>query len=142
MDHLPYSSYIHHNRQLAALLLFLVVLSGCSTFRQVVPPEPVSPPPTEYQPITGPAAALYTEAETALRAGRFVESEMLLERALRIEPRNAHYWYTMAQVKYRRGQYAETVQFCKKAESLAGKQPQLLARNRELLWQAQKALQQ
>jgi hypothetical protein len=47
----------------------------------------------------------------------------------------------MAQVKYRQGKYRETVQFCLKAESLAGKQPQLVTRNKELLQQAKKAVQ-
>ena len=61
---------------------------------------------------------------------------MLLERALRIEPRNPHYWHGLAQVKYHQGKYRETVQFCLKVESLAAKQPQLIARNKELLRQA------
>jgi uncharacterized protein HemY len=64
---------------------------------------------------------------------------MLLERALRIEPRNPHYWYTLGMAKYRQKQYPQAVQFCLKAESLAASQPGLLARSRELLNQAKKA---
>jgi cytochrome c-type biogenesis protein CcmH/NrfG len=64
----------------------------------------------------------------------------LLERALRIEPQNPHYWYTMALVKYRQGKYQETVQFCLKAGSLAGQQPQLTSRNQELLKQAREEI--
>lgn len=142
MDDVQYISHYGRCRQLLALVLLLALVNGCAPLRPVVPIEqPPPPPPLEYKPVVGPAAALYGEAETALMAGRLVEAEMLLERALRIEPRNAHYWHSMAQVKFGRGQYAETVQFCRKAESLGARQPQLLARNRELLWQAQKAMQ-
>ncbi len=122
----------------------MVLLHGCAPVRPTPPPIPeISPPqpPVEYKPVTGPAAALYFEAEKALQGGRYDAAEMLLERALRIEPQNPHYWYTMAEVKYRQGRYPETVQFCLKAESLAGKKSPLAPRNRELLQQAQRAMQ-
>lgn len=122
----------------------MVLLNGCAPVRPTPPPSPeISPPlpPVEYKPVTGPASALYLEAEKALQGGRYDAAEMLLERALRIEPQNPHYWYTMAQVKYRQGRNAETVQFCLKAESLTGKKSPLAPRTRELLQQAQRALQ-
>jgi len=99
----------------------------------------VTEPPGDYKPITGRAAGIYSEAEEAMQAGRFAPAEMLLERALRIEPRNAHYWYTLGLAKFRQKQYPQAVQFCLKAESLAGSQPGLLARNQVLLTQAKKA---
>jgi len=121
----------------------VVILNGCAAPRKTEPPSSplISPPPLEYKPVTGPAAALYQDADIALQSGRLAEAEMLLERALRIEPRNPYYWHSMAQVKYRQGKYRDTVQFCLKAESLAGKQSQLVARNKELLQQAKKAVQ-
>lgn len=129
---------------LPLMLSAMVLLNGCAPVRPIPPPSPEisqPPPPVEYKPVTGPAAALYHEAEKALQAGRYDAAEMLLERALRIEPQNSHYWYTMAEVKYRQGRYPETVQFCLKAESLAGKKSPLAPRNRELLQQAQRAMQ-
>ncbi len=141
MNDLRHLSFSPLWRQLAMLLLVLTILSSCATPRRTEPPSsPELPPPSEYKPVTGPAAALYIESEKALQSGRLAESEMLLERALRIEPRNPHYWHAMAQVKYRQGQYRETVQFCLKSDSLAGKQAQLLARNQELQRQAKKAM--
>lgn len=128
---------------LPLLLSAVALLNGCAPVRPTPPPRPEispPPPPVEYKPVTGPAAALYLEAEKALQAGRYDAAEMLLERALRIEPQNPHYWYTMAQVKYRQGRYQETVQFCLKAESLAGKKSPLAPRNRELLEQARRAM--
>ena len=76
-----------------------------------------------------------------MQAGRLADSEILLERALRIEPRNPYYWHSLAEVKYRKGQYRETVQLCLKADSLAARYPQLVARNKELMAQAKKAMQ-
>jgi hypothetical protein len=141
MNDLRHLTFFPLWRQLALLLLVLMIQSGCATPKRTEPPpSPGLPPPAEYKPVTGPATALYTDAEKALQSGRLAESEMLLERALRIEPRNPYYWHTLAQVKYRQGQFRETVQFCLKSESLAGKQAQLLARNQDLLRQAKKAM--
>ncbi|MFH0780961.1 MAG: hypothetical protein V2B20_03280 [Pseudomonadota bacterium] len=145
MDIIHNSTFLGRCRQLTVLILVVIVLNGCAGSRKVGPPlspGPTVPPPTEYKPVVGPAAALYAEAEKSLQAGRLAESEMLLERALRIEPRNPYYWHTMAQVKYRQRQYREAVQFCLKSDSLAGKQTQLLARNKELLRLAKKAMPQ
>lgn len=144
-------------RRITVWLCFLLLLqSGCAAVRprQQVPPElptsrptvsvppdrlEVTEPPAEYKAKTGWATGIYNEAEAALRAGRYAHAEMLLERALRIEPQNPHYWYTLGMAKYRRKQYPQAIQFCLKAESLAASQPGLLARSRELLDQAKKA---
>ena len=61
---------------------------------------------------------------------------MLLERALRIEPRNALYWHLLAQSKYAQGDFGQTVQFCRKSVSLAGNNNKLRQDNRNLLQQA------
>ncbi len=141
MNDLRHLSFFPLCRHLTMLVLVLVILGGCATPRRTEPPpSPELPPPSEFKPVAGPAAALYTDAEKALQSGSLAESEMLLERALRIEPRNPYYWHTMAQVKYRQGQYRETVQFCLKSDSLAGKQAQLLARNQDLRRLAKKAI--
>lgn len=146
-----------YRRLTVCLCLLLLLQSGCAAVRpkhSVPPPEVppsrptvsvppdrpvVTPPPVEYKAITGKATGIYNEAEEALRAGRYSTAEMLLERALRIEPQNPHYWYTLGMAKYRQGKYPQAIQFCLKAESLAASQPGLLARNRELLTQAKKA---
>lgn len=99
-------------------------------------PDKLSPPPPAYVPRTGPAKGLYSEAEKALASGQAGKAEMLMERALRIEPRNAHYWHTLARIKHQQAQYAQTIQFCLKSNSLATGQPQLTERNNQLLQQA------
>jgi Tfp pilus assembly protein PilF len=127
----------------ASVIIMLIIslfLHGCGGSQRVSTPDAEVSPPTEYKAVTGPAAALYTKAEDAMRSGQYASSEMLLERALRIEPHNPHYWHTMALVKYRQEKYSQTVQFCLKADSLAGNHPRLTARNRELLEQARQAM--
>lgn len=107
-------------------------------------PTPAPSPPQEpagiYRPKTGPAGALYASAQQALGSGNYQQAEMSMERALRIEPRNGHYWYTMAQVKYRQGQYSQAIQFCSKSKSLAGRNSQLLRLNDDLMQRAQQQM--
>ena len=88
--------------------------------------------------LPGPAHRLYTQAEAAMASGQLEQAEMLMERALRIEPRNALYWHTLAQVKYDKGEFEQTVQFCLKSENLARDNPELHNVNRNLMEQADK----
>ncbi len=121
-----------------------------SAEKRAADPEPAEESPDEessvvsqsvaaYKPVIGKAAAIYREAEEAMQAENYSSAELLLERALRVEPRNAHYWYTLGLAKFRQKKYPQAVQFCLKAESLAGSQPGLMARNQVLLAQAKKA---
>lgn len=126
--------------QVVIILIFLF-LPGCTGKRPTSPHSPAtSSPSAEYRPVTGPATTLFIEAEKALQSGQYTNAEMLLERALRIEPQNPHYWHALARVKYRQDLYPQTIQFCLKTDSLAKNQTQLSSRNRELLMLAQKAI--
>lgn len=110
---------------------------------QVVTPQPVAPtvsPTATYTPKTGAGNALYSSAQGAIDRGDYQQAEMSLERALKIEPRNAHYWYTMAQVKYKQKQYSQTVHLCSKSKSLAGKNSQLISLNDDLSTKARQQL--
>lgn len=103
------------------------------------PPSAEEPAGT-YRPKTGPASALYATAQEALGRGNYQQAEMAMERALRIEPRNGHYWYAMAQVKYKQGQYSQAIHLCSKSKSLAGRNAQLLHLNDDLMQRAQQQL--
>jgi tetratricopeptide (TPR) repeat protein len=50
-----------------------------------------------------------------------------LERALRIEPRNAWLWQELAQLRLVQGQYAQAISLAKKSISFAGRGRRLLA---------------
>ncbi len=142
---------------LPLLLMLFLLLPGCSILpplrgpeppaqvrqpeetrsidRREVPEEPLQPPPTVQ---SGPARSLYEQAQAALASGQAAQAEMLLERALRIEPRNPFYWYFLGQCKYAQGEFAQAVQFCRKSESLAGDNGQLRRSNRILIEQAER----
>lgn len=105
--------------------------------QEAAEPAPELPQrPAAVQP--GPAHRLYTQAEAAMASGLLEQAEMLMERALRIEPRNALYWHTLAQVKYDKGEFEQTVQLCLKSESLARDNPELHNVNRILMERADK----
>lgn len=107
-------------------LLFAVnlLLHGCAAR----PPagEPIARPPVQEGTTAG---TLLASAHQAMQAGQFNRAEMTLERALRVEPRNARLWHEMAQVKYGQEDYGQAVQFCLKANSLAGRDSALIKQN-------------
>jgi len=115
-------------------LLFAVnlLLHGCAAR----PPagEPViSKPPVQEKTAAG---SLLASAHQAVQAGQFNRAEVTLERALRVEPRNARLWHEMALVKYGQGDYGQTVQFCLKANSLAGRDAAQIRQNWQLMSRA------
>lgn len=112
----------------------------------VLRPDSAPLPPPVPVPLPGPsvrsgrdsvpvaeegraAGTLLASARQNVRAGQFSQAEMVLERALRLEPRNARLWHEMAQVKYGQKDYGQVVQFCIKSNSLAGKDYGLIQQN-------------
>ncbi|MDJ0623383.1 MAG: hypothetical protein QNJ17_10480 [Desulfocapsaceae bacterium] len=121
--------------------VFAFLLNGCGK-RTVFYPVPEEQFPVEQQKgvptvpkgySSGPANALYQDATQAMAAGAFDRAELSLERALRIEPGNPYYWYTMGKVKYRQGANNQAIQFCLKSKSLAGRDSKLIRMNDELI---------
>jgi len=103
-------------------------------------PSPEKPDislPGSYQPALGSAASLYHQANHAAATGDYVKAEQLLERALRIEPKNSYYWYMLARFKYEQQQYPQVIQLCLKSKSIAGSDERLLQMNDHLIHQAQ-----
>lgn len=128
------------------ILVVLLLYTGCALDRSILfPPEEPSPAkPSIEEPVSiesprkGPAEALYREAKVSMAQGKNQQAEFAIERALRIEPSNAYYWYTMGKIKYRQGAYEEAVQLCLKSKSLAGKNTRLLQANDRLIGLARK----
>ncbi len=133
---------------LMAATLFLHGCAGQEHVERPARPVAVSRPTPTPAPIEAPAPAaspshesvvvpkegkaagtLLASARQNVRAGQFAKAEMMLERALRLEPRNARLWQEMAQVKYGQKDYDQVVQFCIKSNSLAGKDYGLIKQN-------------
>jgi tetratricopeptide (TPR) repeat protein len=145
------------------LILACLLLNGCA--RQYRPPEPagggqkqtIRPVPEqksetieedqtspgqeevigpELKPQKGPAHTLFREAEESIQKGDYKRAEILLERALRVEPRNGWYYHVMGRVRYAQGSYEQAIQFCLKSDSMAGGDSDLKRNNRLLLKKA------
>ena len=134
--------------KIAVAILVVFLLHGCG-MKGVLPPpaeqqyphkRPVDEAPVVDSQWQGPAKALYKEARASMSQGNNQKAELAIERALRIEPGNAYYWYTMGKIKYRQGAYFEAIQFCKKSKSLAGRNPKLLQLNDALIAKSKKDL--
>ena len=142
--------------QFGVLMAVLLFLHGCAAQQSVVssttqaPSQapPTTQPPTESAsresvPVAkeGKAAgALLASARDNVRGGKYNQAEMMLERALRLEPRNARLWHEMAQVKYGQKDYKQVVQFCIKSKGLAGKDYDLIRKNWLLMEKAYRQL--
>lgn len=127
--------------------LFLIpalLLAGCAG---VVPQPPVTPAAPEV--VTLPSGeSVVVESETRpLMSGNQAVIALLdrarmdsaggkreaagasLERALRIEPRNAWLWHELAQLRLAQGQYAQSIALAQKSISFSGNERRLQALN-------------
>jgi tetratricopeptide (TPR) repeat protein len=77
--------------------------------------------------------ALLDSAYQQQESGSLSEAAASLERALRIEPRNAMVWHQLAVVRFRQGQLDQAEQMALKSEALAGTDNPLRARNWRLI---------
>ncbi|MEJ2565560.1 MAG: tetratricopeptide repeat protein [Gammaproteobacteria bacterium] len=122
-------------------LAWVLVLSACSS----VPPEhdnlPQRPGPSMPQTPSSaqgnPAVvALLHTAQDQQLAGHHEQAASALERALRLEPRNAMLWHRLAQVRLSQGQWGNAIDFAAKSNSLAGGQRDIQASNWLVIAQA------
>ncbi len=91
-----------------------------------------SAPPATQQPA-GPTAALLSQIDTAMAAGEFDRAAALAERALRITPRDAQTWYTLANIQFQQHRYADAEGTAQRALSLATGNEALVRRINVLL---------
>ena len=77
---------------------------------------PAAAEPAPLPPASGNRAviALLDRAQADAGAGRPDAASATLERALRIEPRNARLWHELAQLRLAQGQYAQAISLAAK----------------------------
>ena len=121
----------------------------------MLPPAPVAVPPAPIPaspapPADLPPAEITREGNQAVaalleNADKYVKSNQLdkagaaLERALRVEPRNASIWYDLAQIRLHQGQYQQAESLASKSNNLASGNRILQSRNWKLIASARKA---
>lgn len=127
------------------VIWFLFLISSCTTMapeRSVPPPAPQASLPSPDRsiaptPKSQAAASLHDKARDYMAIGKYSQAELTIERALRIDPRNAGIWYTLAQTKYLQKEYEQTINLCLKSKSLITKNDRLQRMNNDLISQAQ-----
>ncbi len=129
-----------------SILLLAMLLTACA----LAPPgtregfkagpgdaaETVPPPPGTSRAVI----ALLEEARNAIDAGDTVVAETKLERALRIEPRNAVLWHYMARLRLAQDQPRRAAGLAARSNSLAPDNPRLQAINWRLIAEARDRL--
>ncbi|MFV2056743.1 MAG: tetratricopeptide repeat protein [Thiohalomonadales bacterium] len=80
--------------------------------------------------------ALLNEAREHERAGRPERSAAVIERALRIDPKNAQLWYRLALLRLQQRQYDLAAGLAAKSKALARNDPQLQMKNKTLIKQS------
>ena len=83
---------------------------------------------------------LLAKSETAKAQQNWTQSEVYLERALRIEPKNALVWHRMAIVKMKQNKHNQAIQFASKSNTLARGDEGLKRRNWSVIADANTAL--
>lgn len=112
-------------------LLLVVLLPACATLS---PPGPDAPAPAQSENTA--VVALLESARADTTAGRLDSAAATLERALRIEPRNASLWHQLARVRLNQGQSGQAIQLATKSSALASDNNSLRAANWRLIGQA------
>ncbi|MBK8750189.1 MAG: tetratricopeptide repeat protein [Candidatus Competibacteraceae bacterium] len=109
------------------------------------PPAPPASPPADLPPAeitregNQAVVALLDSADKYVKSNQLDKAGAALERALRIEPRNAGIWHDLAQIRLHQGQYQQAESLASKSNNLAGGNRALQARNWKVIASARKA---
>jgi tetratricopeptide (TPR) repeat protein len=148
-----------------AILSALLVLHGCATVSQPSSPTvkddgiqvheegveidpfyqvpdqdpderaPRSAPQISSKPTSGTVLALLSQAKEQEKAGNPEKAAAVLERALRIEPRNAQLWYRLALLRLQQGQLDLARSLAAKSSALSQGDEDLQVKNRTIMEQ-------
>jgi len=103
-------------------------------------PVVVTPLPSTPAPGGGAVVALLDQAEDYHAAGDINNEAATIERALRIDARNAGLWHRLAAVRLDQGRPQEAEQLALKSNALAGDNRALQVRNWQLVARARWSL--
>ena len=123
------------------LLLWAVLISGCA-----MAPPASHPPTSSEQAESGEGqannavVALLDDAKAREQAGAYEQAAAVLERALRLEPRNAMLWHRLARLRLKQGQWRNAADLAAKSNSLAGGDGELQSWNWAVIAEARQGL--
>lgn len=118
------------------------LLSSCATTsdqRQpktpvvTVPPATQAPPPRSDSAQQPAVVALLDAADRYDALGQRDQAAASLERALRIQPRDATLWHRLAKIRFEQGQLQQAQTLAARSNALAGNDRRLKAANWHLI---------
>ncbi len=114
-------------------IVLSLLLAACASS-----PQPTTPMMdiSSEQDTRRATSSLLAKVEIQEGAQNWERAAALLERALRIEPRDAQLWHRLAQVRLQQGQYHLAASLAQKSNALAGDDVQLKEKNTRLVKQA------
>ena len=113
-------------------VLIVVVLAGCAT--------PSAPPPASL-PGSNPKAvhSLLEIARSDAAAGRFGNAAASMERAIRLDPRNARLWQELARLRLQQGEFVQAEHVALRSNALTRAEWALRVENWHIIAQARDA---
>ena len=119
-----------------ALLVLLLIGVGCSVSEE--PKEnPYQSPVDSGDSGSEPIRLLHNQALAAINESQYQQASDYLQRAIKIEPRNAWSWHYLADVYWRRGELERCLAMIQRSQSYAVDDEQLASANQLLMAQCQ-----
>ena len=110
------------------------VLGGCAS-----PPEQASWPGWPEQSNRKAVASLVDQARTEASAGRLGNAAASMERAIRLEPKNARLWQELARLRLNQRDYVQAEHVAMKANTLTRGDYAMRAENWNIIAQSREA---
>ena len=115
------------------IIVLSLLLSACTSSPQRYDPYMDI---SSEQDTSRATSSLLAKVDVQESAQNWEQAAALLERALRIQPRDAQLWHRLAQVRLQQGQYQLAASLAQKSSALARDDVQLQEKNIRLLKQA------
>jgi Tfp pilus assembly protein PilF len=117
-----------------AVLAALLLGAACS-----VPEEPLEnryqQEAESSQSVSEPVRLLHNQALAAINESQYQQASDYLQRAIKIEPRNAWSWHYLADISWRRGELDRCRAMIERSQSYSAGDDRLASANQSLLTQ-------
>ncbi|HHI93858.1 MAG TPA: tetratricopeptide repeat protein [Gammaproteobacteria bacterium] len=133
-------SKAHALKTVCALLATVLILTGCAGGPMVSETDTHGDDMGATQDAGRAVTTLLAKVETQENQAHWERAVALLERALRIAPRNAQLWHRLAKIRLQQGRYGMAESLAQKSNALAKDDEALKRRNAELIDAARRAV--
>jgi len=113
------------------LLVLLIVITSCSGPK--IEPERYQTASIASERSSGPVAELHRKAISVINQNSYPQAVEFLQRAIKIEPRNAYSWHYLALTYWHSNQYGRCINMINRSISYSSGQDDLERANTALL---------